>query len=857
MRGGGLWQIDIPSQTRESSPVRSPMAQESRRLRLSESSDEGIVIADRRNLVASRLPLDALDSGEEGGGDNVELAPAPPRGRGRPRTRPQPANPPAKRPRGRPPKATVAQEEAALVADAPVGGPLAPLRVVGNDVLTRVSACVSAPKNYEEPNPKVVNVCSYVMGPTNRSALPLICDAKQCGMGRREYKQLSMDMGAFAFAANTAFFCRFALHLLRKIELEELDPIALVFQTSYDETPLPIGIRSNNMSKQQSGLPARGCSRQIAMWKQSQAGKQSQLIGGRLDQVASAKIVQSDAKLVALCRHKASGRLLVFEHAIPQPLRIVESCSGSALAECLRRSADIPFLRTLWDKFGFSAFVTVSDNGSSNNLAERGIEFLVLPFLHFIHMKCRIHKLHTVTGRTLKPFDEIVGGMVALALATKAGGAARLRQAIETVLKDSVELVPNGIPPALGSAAGVFREHLFDLCLPLHKLGSESRRVLLRSLFNGNLQSDRIDVYYPAGDWTEETWAREAANALLPCNLDVFPRHRWLSSVTIVNQILLLAGVHNVLKRAVLLWLGRDADANTLAPAIADAPRAADPAAASSSLRMSSEYWAEFNKKQKRSALSFGRSIRLPSLVILRVCVEPLTALLRLVLKLRTPEWEESQLDRAAAGLQRDYPVLAMASGSLAAGFFADIERLMFEQDSWHLVGMLGPTSLDASAAFAALCSAAGGLHFYWQREHSRYPWRLFLLLRSEGRDWLAQNILADPPCLRCSFTRSFLKKYCSISKLTSQDSILTLVLLAATLQLDTADIECRHAWIRRHLIAKSTTWSAEVSRISSDFLLMRYRQLVRTHWSGNTDDGKTSPAIVQRLSGPCKLVGR
>ena len=78
MRGGGLWQIDIPSQSRESSPVRSPMAQESRRLRRSESSDEGIVIADRRNLVASRLPLDALDSGEEGGGDNVELAPAPP-----------------------------------------------------------------------------------------------------------------------------------------------------------------------------------------------------------------------------------------------------------------------------------------------------------------------------------------------------------------------------------------------------------------------------------------------------------------------------------------------------------------------------------------------------------------------------------------------------------------------------------------------------------------------------------------------------------------------------------------------------------------------------------------------------------
>ena len=46
-------------------------------------------------------------------------------------------------------------------------------------------------------------------------------------------------------------------------------------------------------------------------------------------------------------------------------------------------------------------------------------------------------------------------------------------------------------------------------------------------------------------------------------------------------------------------------------------------------------------------------------------------------------------------------------------------------------------------------------------------------------------------------------------------------------LDLDTADIECR----RRRLPAKSSTWQTEASRISSDFILMRWRQLGSAQW--------------------------
>lgn len=88
-----------------------------------------------------------------------------------------------------------------------------------------------------------------------------------------------------------------------------------------------------------------------------------------------------------------------------------------------------------------------------------------------------------------------------------------------------------------------------------------------------------------------------------------------------------------------------------------------------------------------------------------------------------------------------------------------------------------------------------------------------------------------DAICLRDDFASRFLLKYHTRELLKSFDCLCTLGVLAVFLDLDAADIECRHAWIRRHLLAKSSTWQTEASRISSDFILMRWRQLGSAQW--------------------------
>jgi hypothetical protein len=69
-------------------------------------------------------------------------------------------------------------------------------------------------------------------------------------------------------------------------------------------------------------------------------------------------------------------------------------------------------------------------------------------------------------------------------------------------------------------------------------------------------------------------------------------------------------------------------------------------------------------------------------------------------------------------------------------------------------------------------------------------------------------------------------------------------------LDIDIADIECRHAWVRRHAAAKSSTWSADCAAISSDFLVMRWRQLLRENWFNDplTSDSSSSDSEACRF---------
>jgi hypothetical protein len=82
--------------------------------------------------------------------------------------------------------------------------------------------------------------------------------------------------------------------------------------------------------------------------------------------------------------------------------------------------------------------------------------------------------------------------------------------------------------------------------------------------------------------------------------------------------------------------------------------------------------------------------------------------------------------------------------------------------------------------------------------------------------------------CLRDRFSDKFLKQYPTVEMLLSTHAQASLLALAATMHVDIARIECRHASIRRLMRGSAQTHGADFSKVSADFVMLRQRLLER-----------------------------
>jgi hypothetical protein len=474
----------------------------------------------------------------------------------------------------------------------------------------------------------------------------------------------------------------------------------------------------------------------------------------------------------------------------------------------------LQFFNSLRRKFDFVVDVSVCDASSANLLAEKALQHLFFVGVPRLRMRCHIHRLHTITGKCFDLFDSSISGIIALGLSMKGGGSAsRFRQCIATILEESAILAPNGCPPSPTSSARKFRTMLFDLCLPSTTNADRQRRFKLEYLFTGDIRSDAIEVFIPAEEYTNKTWAREAAQALFPAALQVFPRGRWCSSLHIISSVCLLAGVHGVLHKAATLWLKPHVDTVVSCRRLVVAAGGSQPVPDQNtpSEGPTANYWKEFNAKQRTTAFAFTSTYELDNLLIMRVAVEPMAAFLRYLFHVRSPAWEQNQKARVVAGENRTFRITEAWAGRLSAALFDDLAKLMFEEPPWLILAPSSRISRNLSLAFAALCREGGGVFHLFQRDHRSYPCKLFGLLVHRSRAAHAQQIITDPACLKDSLTLALLRKYGTSESLCSQPCIAVLTCLAVLLELDTADVECRHAWIRRHMVAKSATWSQHI----------------------------------------------
>ena len=156
-----------------------------------------------------------------------------------------------------------------------------------------------------------------------------------------------------------------------------------------------------------------------------------------------------------------------------------------------------------------------------------------------------------------------------------AGAFAKLQETLVRVLTDDRLHIVRSSPEAVPKEATEYRAALLDLCLPVQTLGLDQctfrkgalaineQRLNYEATFTGDIRDRRVWHHVspqdPATD--EEIKAklqRRGVAALMPCLLQVFPRHRWTGSQRVFRSMSLVACTHNLLQDTLLLWLSGD-----------------------------------------------------------------------------------------------------------------------------------------------------------------------------------------------------------------------------------------------------------------------------------------------------------
>ena len=236
--------------------------------------------------------------------------------------------------------------------------------------------------------------------------------------------------------------------------------------------------------------------------------------------------------------------------------------------------------------------------------------------------------------------------------------------------------------------------------------------------------------------------------ALVPGCCPIFPRHRWVGADVAIDWVGLREAHHGLLSAAFermqaadqphhphpteseLGWdsvfglaaaiddglggdpgnahEGEDAGEDEGHGPVVDIDLAQPSDAQETAEPLDPETWAERNKKYKSEGLKWLQSLPLFRLVVMRITMEPMTALVRDMLYISGQQWEKGELDAAAQGKPRSYRVLEAFKGTHTNKFMNTVGCLMHEpNDKWIALPLSNCTE---KASVLAFCMLAKGV---------------------------------------------------------------------------------------------------------------------------------------------------
>lgn len=637
---------------------------------------------------------------------------------------------------------------------------------------------------------------------------------------------------------------------------------------AYDETPLPVALRAEGL--QQSSPTSHPGSSQLVPANagaiQCSVGIGS-LLGSRLNtQQGSQKVLQT-IQTGGILLHLAGQYVSILPSTVC-PLTVIDRGTATCLKAALLRACGVSRASEL---FGTRMRLVCTDRNGANLLAEKSIAAERGEHWSSLHVHCEVHLAASAHEKTFSLQESNISGMIHCALALRNGTAMnRFRRC----LRDEVA---SRFRVRFGTAPLDAIEHKRKVLRLFVSHGPQlaMKRILLALCPNGDWRSDQVEHYVPA--FAQQPLSESAMldhvtsgliAALCASQPSVYPRSRWTGADLATDCLGVLEACHRLLSTTFLRFASTFeslpratrllAEASGLANnpampsllALEDAPSGQDDEGGAAgdldgggALAGSVEAtpkgngkgatWAEVNAFHRRCAVRWLLGKPLGPLILQRLVMEPLRQLLRTQLTIAGDAWENEQRRKVLSSSvespnpfgQRDYRLGLAAEMNAERSFFQRLRALFQENVFWEMIPVGCHTTAFRSLAFRLLSRAGCAVHELFVRPHKRLPFQVFRLLKEPE---LAAELVKTPPCMVDEWTKKLLQQHPDLS---GTEFLQKLSLVALMAWKDIAQVEARHASVRRILAAASLqTRRQALKDLSAYWCCLQFRKRRQKH---------------------------
>lgn len=636
---------------------------------------------------------------------------------------------------------------------------------------------------------------------------------------------------------------------------------------AYDETPLPVQLRSKHAPKAELLLGGPTTVLPTTSESQSVAESQSALNLGQMCQVLQ---VADRGGSQRILQHSQTGGMLMswkgqyWMVVLPalSSLAVMERGTANVLQACNERLSSAT---RVCQRFEQRVRAVCTDQCSANIACEKAMAAARgATEGSAIHILCDIHRTSLVHTKTLALLDDNVRGMIRCALALRTGNTMNtFRQCLKEEVASRLQIL-HGRPSADAKAYKQVAMRLFAS----NGRSVVLRRVLLSMCPNGDWREHRVQYYLPAGATVDEPAIREhltngLLTALCATRPELYPRSRWTGCDLATDDLGIVESCHHLLSTTFARMVTKfstnaerplpenakgDFEA-AAAPGTLEAPECqgsmADgdiviPEVASGAgdivpwseeggpSRGQAPEWAKVNAAYRRDAAHWLKKMPFGHMVLQRLLLEPLRTLLHGQFAVASQRWEQQQRCKAAKALkagetdwakQRQFRLAMAASCQQERRLFQQVGVLWASPCMWQLVPHDDWTISFRSLSFRSLSRLSCVAYQLLLVPHESFPVRMFALLEKAD---LASEMSAVPDCMLDAWSRHMRAQHPGLQDDLFRHKLLLVAMLAWN---DTSVIEARHASVRRMLyIASTQTHPQAFDELAAQWVFLQAR---------------------------------